>query len=56
MKHKGRFGDYGGFYVPEVLIPVLQELEDAFYQFYQDSRFVTELDELYKNYAGTARL
>jgi tryptophan synthase beta chain len=52
MKYKGRFGDYGGFYVPEVLIPVLQELEKAFYQFYQDSRFTTELADLYKNYAG----
>jgi len=29
MKYKGRFGDYGGFYVPEVLIPVLEELEHA---------------------------
>ncbi len=36
MKYKGRFGDYGGFYVPEVLIPVLEELEEAFYRFYKD--------------------
>ena len=28
MKHNGRFGNYGGFYVPEVLIPVLEELEE----------------------------
>ena len=35
MKYKGRFGDYGGFYVPEVLIPALEELEEAFYRFYQ---------------------
>ncbi len=52
MKHKGRFGDYGGFYVPEVLIPVLEELEDAFYRFYQDESFVAELAELSRNYAG----
>ena len=52
MKHKGRFGDYGGFYVPEVLIPVLEELEDAFYRFYQDEHFVAELALLYKEYAG----
>jgi tryptophan synthase beta chain len=52
MKYKGRFGDYGGFYVPEVLIPVLEELEEAFYRFYQDEQFVAELAHLYKNYAG----
>jgi tryptophan synthase beta chain len=52
MKHRGRFGDYGGFYVPEVLIPVLEELEEAFYRFYKDRQFVAELAELSKNYAG----
>ena len=52
MKYKGRFGDYGGFYVPEVLIPVLEELEEAFYRFYEDESFVAELDDLSKNYAG----
>jgi tryptophan synthase beta chain len=52
MKYKGRFGDYGGFYVPEVLIPVLEELEEAFYRFYQDEQFVTELAYFSKNYAG----
>jgi tryptophan synthase beta chain len=52
MKHRGRFGDYGGFYVPEVLIPVLEELEEAFYRFYEDERFVAELAQLSKDYAG----
>ena len=52
MKYKGRFGDYGGFYVPEVLIPVLEELEAAFYRFYKNKRFVAELAGLYKDYAG----
>jgi tryptophan synthase beta chain len=52
MKYKGRFGDYGGFYVPEVLIPVLEELEEAFYRFYEDERFVAELAELSDSYAG----
>jgi len=52
MKYKGRFGDYGGFYVPEVLIPVLEELEEAFYRFYEDERFVSELAKLSKDYAG----
>ena len=52
MKNRGRFGEYGGFYVPEVLIPVLEELEEAFYRFYEDRQFVTELSDLSKNYAG----
>ncbi|MHC4310393.1 MAG: tryptophan synthase subunit beta [Planctomycetota bacterium] len=52
MKYKGRFGDYGGFYVPEVLMPVLEELEEAFYRFYEDERFVSELAKLSKDYAG----
>lgn len=52
MKYKGRFGDYGGFYVPEVLIPVLEELEEAFYRFYEDRQFTAELAELSNKYAG----
>ena len=52
MKYKGRFGDYGGFYVPEVLIPVLEELEQAFYRFHNDEQFVSELAQLSKDYAG----
>ncbi|MFH1370044.1 MAG: tryptophan synthase subunit beta [Planctomycetota bacterium] len=52
MKHKGRFGDFGGFYVPEVLIPALEELEEAFYRFYQDKQFVDELANLLADYAG----
>jgi tryptophan synthase beta chain len=52
MKYKGRFGDYGGFYVPEVLMPVLEELEEGFYRFYKDKQFVAELAQLSKNYAG----
>jgi len=52
MKHDGRFGDFGGFYVPEVLIPVLEELESAFDCFREDERFVAELSDLQKHYAG----
>ena len=52
MKYKGRFGDYGGFYVPEVLMPVLEELEQAFYRFYEDEQFAAELAQLSKDYAG----
>ena len=52
MKYSGRFGQYGGFYVPEVLIPALEEMESAFYQYYKDTKFVAELDVLYRDYAG----
>lgn len=52
MKHRGRFGDFGGFYVPEVLIPPLEELEQAFYRFHNDERFVSELEQLLRDYAG----
>jgi tryptophan synthase beta chain len=52
MKYNGRFGQFGGFYVPEVLIPALEEMEKAFYKFYKDEKFTAELDTLYKDYAG----
>ncbi len=52
MKYNGRFGDYGGFYVPEVLMPVLEELEQAFYRFYEDEGFISDLAALSKDYAG----
>jgi len=52
MKYSGRFGQFGGFYVPEVLIPALEEMEQAFYKYYKDKKFVAELDTLYHDYAG----
>ena len=52
MKHKGRYGDYGGYYVPEVLIPVLEELEEAFDRLREDEAFVAEQAELSTYYAG----
>ncbi len=52
MKHDGRFGEYGGYYVPEVLIPALEELEEAFFRFREDQAFEAELGQLFKHYAG----
>ena len=52
MKHKGRFGQFGGFYVPEILIPALEEIEQAFDRFASDKKFIAELDSLYRDYAG----
>jgi tryptophan synthase beta chain len=48
----GRFGKYGGQYVPETLMNAVIELEKA-YEFYKnDADFCKELDDLLKNYAG----
>lgn len=52
MIEKGRFGQFGGFYVPEVLIPALEDIEAAFYKYKDDEQFVAELDVLYTDYAG----
>jgi len=48
----GRFGEYGGRYVPEVLISALQELEEAYPRITQSSEFRAELDDLLVTYAG----
>jgi tryptophan synthase beta chain len=47
-----RFGPYGGRYVPETLMPALAELEDAWAEAREDSRFRHELDGLLTRYAG----
>lgn len=52
MEHDGRFGQFGGFYVPEVLIPALEQIEQAFYRFKDAPQFVAELDDLSMHYAG----
>ncbi len=52
MKSKGRYGHFGGFYVPEVLIPALEDIEAGFERYREDPQFVAELDELSRTYAG----
>ena len=47
-----RFGKYGGRYVPETLIPALDELDAAFSKAMGDPAFVAELDELLRTYVG----
>lgn len=49
---KGYFGDFGGCFVPESLIPPLQELEAAMDKFLPDPQFQSELSDLMCNYAG----
>jgi tryptophan synthase beta chain len=48
----GRFGAYGGAYVPEILVPALEQLEAAFVAAMEDRAFQAELSELLHKYAG----
>jgi tryptophan synthase beta chain len=48
----GRFGDFGGLFVPETLVPACRELEVAFRDAWADESFRTELDRLLRDYAG----
>ena len=49
---KGRFGRYGGQYVSEILMPALQELEEALEKIYSTPDFQKEYWELLRDYAG----
>jgi tryptophan synthase beta chain len=52
MRLDGRFGRFGGTYVPEILMPALEQLEAAFLDAQDDPAFQVELGELLANYAG----
>ena len=49
---KGHFGDYGGRFVPETLMPALIELEKAYKVNKKDRNFVEELGDLQQNFIG----
>ena len=49
---RGRFGDYGGRFVPETLMAALEELESEYRSARSDPAFVAELDDLLANYVG----
>ena len=49
---EGRFGEFGGRYIPETLVPACQELELAFREAWADQGFRSELDGLLSDYAG----
>ncbi|MEX1021713.1 MAG: tryptophan synthase subunit beta, partial [Dehalococcoidia bacterium] len=49
---RGHFGEFGGQYVPETLMPALAELEAAYERYRADPEFVAELDGLLKDYVG----
>jgi len=49
---QGRFGDFGGRYIPETLVPAVEELEENYLKFKDDKNFKKELEYYLKYYAG----
>lgn len=49
---RGYYGDFGGRFVPETIIPALDELEEAYVEAMQDASFVDELLHLQRTYTG----
>ncbi len=49
---EGKYGEYGGRFVPELLVPALEELEAAFLNAEKDPSFKEELDALLRDFAG----
>ncbi len=48
----GKFGEFGGRYIPETLVPAVEELEEAYLKFKNDEGFKKELDYYLREYAG----
>lgn len=49
---KGRFGEFGGRYVAETLMPLILELEDEYRAAKRDPEFAAQMDDLWRNYVG----
>jgi tryptophan synthase beta chain len=52
VEQKGYFGAYGGAFVPETLVPALEELEDGWESLREDKGFLEELDHFQRTYIG----
>ena len=52
LAHRDRFGSFGGRYVPETLIPALDELDEALRSALVDPVFIAEFDDLLRTYVG----
>jgi len=52
LEEKGKFGKYGGQYVPEILMPALEELEKEYEKYKKDSHFQQELNFYLKEFGG----
>ncbi len=55
-ERKGRYGEYGGQYIPETLVPAVQEVERAYEHYKNDPAFQKELQDLLEKYAGRPSL
>ncbi|MDY6780889.1 MAG: pyridoxal-phosphate dependent enzyme, partial [Halobacteria archaeon] len=49
---EGKFGKYGGQYVPEVLMPAINELKEAYEEYIEDDDFLDELDSKLHDFGG----
>jgi len=49
---QGKFGEFGGRYIPETLVPAIEELEENYLKFKDDKKFQKELEYYLKYYAG----
>ena len=49
---KGKFGIHGGQFIPETLMSAVAELEEAYEHYKNDPQFISELDQLLKEYCG----
>src|SRR5438445_11262520 len=52
VRKRGYFGQFGGQYVPETLMPALHELEAAYDEAKEDPAFQEELESYYRHYGG----
>ncbi|MEM8903546.1 MAG: tryptophan synthase subunit beta [Actinomycetota bacterium] len=48
----GRFGEFGGRFIPETLVPAVRELETAFREAWADPAFIAEFNEILRSYGG----
>lgn len=56
MSKIGRYGEFGGQYVPEKVMNAVSELNDAYEKYKNNTEFINELTELYKTYANRPSL
>ncbi len=56
MPQNGRYGDFGGQYIPETLMNEIHRLEEAYEYYSNNKEFIEELDRLNREYAGRPSL
>ena len=50
INEKGYFGEYGGRFVPEPLVPIMDEIKEVFFKLKDDKKFLKDLNTLYKDF------